>query len=59
MELTSRLLTITASLVGVISRSSSLTMVDLPEPDGPMKNTRLALFDGDVHGVRARAEPLG
>ena len=30
-------------LVGWISRSSSLTIVDLPEPDGPMKKTNSPL----------------
>src|SRR5258705_5256124 len=36
---TSRLFTMIFPLVGWISRSSNLTIVDLPEPDGPMKKT--------------------
>src|SRR5688572_14187100 len=36
---TSRLFTMILPLVGWISRNSNLTIVDLPEPDGPMKKT--------------------
>jgi len=36
---TSRLFTMTRPRVGVISCSRSLMMVDLPDPDGPMKKT--------------------
>src|SRR6185369_18001502 len=37
---TSRSFTTTLPRVGVTSRSRSFTMVDFPEPDGPMKNTK-------------------
>src|SRR5215475_2156409 len=40
---TSRSLTTTLPLVGVTSWRSSFTMVDLPEPDGPMKKTKSPL----------------
>src|SRR5215475_11955907 len=40
---TSRSLTTTLPLVGVTSWRSSFTMVDLPEPEGPMKKTKSPL----------------
>ena len=38
--MTSFSLTTTLPLVGWISCSNSLMIVDLPEPDGPMKKTK-------------------
>ena len=53
---TSVSLTTTLPLVGVTSCSSSFTMVDLPEPDGPMKKTKSPLsIDTDTPSSEGRA----
>jgi hypothetical protein len=39
MAVTSRVLTMTLPLLGVISCRSNLMIVDLPDPEGPMKKT--------------------
>ena len=45
----------TLPLLGVISCSSSLMIVDLPEPDGPMKKTNSPFSIDDRHVVQRRA----
>jgi hypothetical protein len=52
MAVTSRVLTMTLPLLGVISCRSSLMIVDLPDPEGPMKEDELALLDGDRYVVQ-------
>src|SRR4051794_11591965 len=56
---TLRLSTTTVPLVGSSSRSSSRSTVDLPEPDGPMRNTNSPLSMPTETFSRAGRAPAG